>query len=105
MTDRSLKAEAEVFLKHTVQTCHGLIRTGTTGLCAASENATKSRFGQMHVDVGVLCWECTGLMRLNTQADTHCRSASRLHTPPRPLPAVCPLNLSHTEGLMTQHQT
>lgn len=44
---------------------------------------------------GSIVWECTGLMRLNTQADTHCRSASRLHTPPRPC-QLCVLWICHT---------
>lgn len=37
------------------------------------------------------------MIELNTQADTHCRSASHLHTPPRPV-ASCVSSASVTHS-------
>lgn len=47
-----------------------------------------------------------GLIGPNTQEDTHAAGLLHVSTLPlAPLPAVCPLHLSHTEGLMTQQLT
>lgn len=95
MTDRSLKAEAEALLKHTVQICHGLIRTGTTGPCMASENATKSRFGQTHVDVGVLCGSAQDWWGW-THRQTHTAGLLHISTLPLARCQLCVLWICHT---------
>lgn len=68
MTDRSLKAEIEVFLKHSVQTCFSLIRTDVAGpyedlSMLANAGLDKRTY------TGECIWESTGLIGLNTQEE------------------------------------
>lgn len=74
------------------------------------ENAARCRLGQRHVDVGVYMGErrIDRAERTGRLRHTHTHTAGLLHVSTLPLallPAVCPLHLSHTEGLMTSQLT